>query len=118
VAPDRLGVAGVELARARTRVRIEGAGQGEIINLAGEHPDLAWAFVQANFTALAQKQGQSFRDTFASNLLTNFADAAHVAELASFAPVHETSGGRRVAERAHERIMTDADFAAQQLPAV
>jgi hypothetical protein len=35
-----------------------------------------------------------------------------------FAPVHETSGGRRVAERAHERIMTDADFAAQQLPAV
>jgi hypothetical protein len=35
-----------------------------------------------------------------------------------FAPVHETSGGRRVAERAHEHIMTDADFAAQQLPAV
>jgi hypothetical protein len=79
----------------------------------GEHPDRAWAFVQANFSALAQKQGPSFRDTFASNLLT-----AHAAELASFAPVHETSGGGRVAERAHERIMTDADSAAQQLPAV
>jgi hypothetical protein len=32
--------------------------------------------------------------------------------------VHETSGGRRVAERSYERIMTDADFAAQQLPAI
>jgi hypothetical protein len=51
-------------------------------------------------------------------VLTNFTDAAHAAELASFAPVHETSGGRKVAERAYERIMTDADFAAQQLPAV
>ena len=84
----------------------------------GEHRDLAWAFVQANFAALAQKQGPSFRNTFASNLMTNFTDAAHAAELASFAPVHETSGGQRVAERAQERIMTDADFAAQQLPAV
>jgi aminopeptidase N len=84
----------------------------------GEHPDLAWAFVQANFAALAQKQGPSFRNTFASNLMTNFTDAAHAAELGSFAPVHETSGGRRVVERAQERIMTDADFVALQLPAV
>jgi hypothetical protein len=86
----------------------------------GEHPGLAWAFVQANFAALAQKQGPSFRNTFASNLMTNFTDAAHAAELRSFAPVHETSGGRRVAERAQEqeRIMTDADFTALQLPAV
>jgi aminopeptidase N len=85
---------------------------------AGEHPYLAWAFVKTNFSALAQKQGPSFRNTFASNLMTNFTDAAHAAELASFAPVHETSGGRRVAERSEERIMTDADFAVRQLPAV
>jgi aminopeptidase N len=50
--------------------------------------------------------------------MTNFTDAAHAAELASFEPVHETSGGRRVAERSEERIMTDADFAVRQLPAV
>jgi aminopeptidase N len=85
---------------------------------AGEHPYLAWAFVKTNFSALAQKQGPSFRNTFASNLMTNFTDAAHAAELASFPPVHETSGGRRVAERSEERIMTDADFAVRQLPAV
>jgi aminopeptidase N len=84
----------------------------------GEHRELAWDFVKENFSALAQKQGPSFRNTFASNLLTNFTDAAHAAELAGFAPVHETSGGRRVAERSYERIMTDADFAAQQLPAI
>jgi aminopeptidase N len=84
----------------------------------GEHPDLAWSFVQANFEALATRQGPSFRTTFASNLMTNFTDAAHAAELASFAPVHETSGGRLIADRAQERIMTDADFAARQLPAL
>jgi hypothetical protein len=50
--------------------------------------------------------------------MTNFTDAAHAAELASFAPVHETSGGRLIADRAQERIMTDADFAARQLPAL
>ena len=84
----------------------------------GEHRYLVWAFVKANFSALAQKQGPSFRNTFASNLMTNFTDAAHAAELAGFEPVHETSGGRRVAERSEERIMTDADFAVRQLPAV
>jgi hypothetical protein len=43
------------------------------------------------------EHGPSCRDTFASNLLTNFTDAAQAAELASSA---------------------DADFATQQLPAV
>jgi aminopeptidase N len=83
-----------------------------------EHPDLAWDFVKENFATLAQKQGPSFRNTFASNLMGNFTDAAHAAELASFAPVHETSGGRRRADETYERMMTDADFTAQQLPAL
>src|SRR5262249_35603123 len=51
-------------------------------------------------------------------LMTNFTDAAHAEELANFAPAQTTSGGRIVALRAYERIMTAADFAAQQLPAV
>ena len=50
--------------------------------------------------------------------MSNFADRTRAAELASFAPVHETSGGRIIAARAQERILTDADFVAQQLPAV
>jgi aminopeptidase N len=86
--------------------------------VAGEHRELAWDFVRTNFSALAQKQGPSFRNSFASNLMANFADRARAAELASFTPVHETSGGRIIAARAHERILTDADFIAQQLPAV
>jgi aminopeptidase N len=84
----------------------------------GEHRDLAWSFVKANFTALAAKQGPSFQNNFPANLMTNFTDAAHAAELAHFAPAHSTSGGRIVAARSYERIMTDADFSAQQLPAV
>jgi len=84
----------------------------------GEHRDLAWSFVKANFAALAAKQGPSFQNNFPANLMTNFTDAAHAAELASFAPAQATSGGRLVAARSYERIMTDADFSAQQLPAV
>ena len=41
-----------------------------------------------------------------------------LAELAAFAPAHETSGGRIMSERAQERILADADFAARQLPAI
>ena len=89
-----------------------------ISDVASEHPELAWSFLQENFAALAQKQGPSFRNNFVANLMGNFSDAAHAAELANFAPAHETSGGRIVAARAQERIMTDADFAAQQLPAI
>ena len=84
----------------------------------GEHRELAWSFVKANFAALAAKQGPSFQNNFLANLMTNFTDPAHAAELANFAPAHETSGGRMVAARSYERIMTDADFSAQQLPAV
>jgi aminopeptidase N len=84
----------------------------------GEHRDLAWNFVKANFAALAAKQGPSFQNNFPASLMTNFTDAAHAAELANFAPAHATPGGRIVAERSYERIMTDADFSAQQLPAV
>src|SRR5262249_42728772 len=84
----------------------------------GEHRDLAWSFVKTNFTALAARQGPSFQNNFPANLLTNFTDAAHAEALANFAPAHSTSGGRIVAARSYERIMTAADFSAQQLPAV
>ena len=86
--------------------------------VAGEHLDLAWEFVRTNFAALATKQGPYFRNTFVSNLMMNFTDAARAAELASFAPSHETSGGRIIAARAQERILSNADFIAQQLPAI
>jgi aminopeptidase N len=85
---------------------------------AGEHRDLAWNFVKANFATLSAKQGPSFQDTFPAGMLGNFTDAAHAQELADFGPAHATSGGRTVAARTYERMMTDVDFAAQQLPAV
>jgi aminopeptidase N len=84
----------------------------------GEHAELAVAFVKENLAALATKQGPSFRNTFLSNLMGNFTDPARAAELAAFAPAHETSGGRIVAARVQDRILADADFAAQQLPAI
>jgi aminopeptidase N len=88
------------------------------IAAAGEQPDLAWAFVQQNFTALSSKQGPSFTQNFISNFMTNFSDAERAGELARFAPVHATSGGRIVAARAEEAIMIAADFKARALPAI
>jgi aminopeptidase N len=84
----------------------------------GEQAELAWEFVQKNFDTLANKQGPSFRNTFVSNFMTNFSDAARAAELASFAPVHATSGGKMVAERSEEAILIAADFKARALPAI
>jgi aminopeptidase N len=84
----------------------------------GEQGDLAWAFVQKNFEALATKQGPSFRNYFVSNFMANFTDAAHAAELASFAPARATTGGQTIAARAQEAIMISADFKARALPAV
>jgi len=94
---------------------------GSVINTvaaAGEQPELAWTFIQRNFTALSAKQGPSFTHYFVSNFMMNFTDATHAAELASFAPMHATSGGRIVAARAQETIMIAADFKARALPAV
>ncbi len=84
----------------------------------GEHPELAWEFVQKNFAVLAARQGPSFRDYFVSNLMLTFSDLEHAAELASFAPVHATSGGRIVAARAQEAILIAAELKARALPAI
>jgi len=83
-----------------------------------EHPDLALGFVLANFSALVDRLGPSFRNTFVSNLMMAFADRAHAAQLDAFAPVHETPGGRMIAARAEESILLDADFSADKLPAI
>jgi aminopeptidase N len=85
---------------------------------AGEQPALAWDFVSANFEALASKQSPYFRNTFVSSLMTNFSDAERAAELAAFAPVHATSGGRIIATRAEETILIAAAFKARALPAI
>ena len=74
--------------------------------------------MQKNFQALASKQGPSFRNYFVSNFMTNFSDAARAAELASFAPVHATSGGQMVAARAEEAILIGAELKARALPAI
>jgi aminopeptidase N len=85
---------------------------------AGEQPELALGFVLKNFDALANRQGPTFRTTFVSNFMTVFSDAARAEELKNFAPAHATSGGRIVAARAIETIMTKAEFKADVLPAI
>ena len=93
---------------------------GVINTVAGsaEQPDLAWDFVKTNFDALLARQGPQFRDQFVANFMTNFSDEARAAELAAFAPVQATSGGRVMTARAMETIAISADLKARALPAV
>ncbi len=84
----------------------------------GEHADLVLAFLKTNFSALAAKLGYDFRHYFVSNFMMIFADPARAAELSRFRPVHATAGGRLVAARARESIITDADFIARRLPEI
>ena len=94
---------------------------GTLINAvaaAGEQPELAWAFLRENFQTLATRQGPSFRNYFVSNFMTNFSDAARAAELAAFAPVQATSGGRMVAARSAEAIVIGSELKARALPAI
>jgi hypothetical protein len=89
-----------------------------IVAGSGEHPDLAWSFVKQNYRALEAQQGPAFPDRFAADLLWNFSDRDHAAELASFAPAHATPGGRIEAARAEEGILLNADFIDRQLPEI
>jgi aminopeptidase N len=84
----------------------------------GEQPELAWDFLQKNYDVLSAKQGPQFRDQFIANFMTNFSDEGHAAELAAFAPVQATSGGRVMAGRAQEVIAISADLKTRALPAV
>jgi len=91
-----------------------------IFNVAsrGEHPDLAVEFVKRHFETLAVKFGPSFRNTVMSTLMEHFSDPARAEELRQFAPAYETPDGRAEAERVRERILADAEFVAQQIPAI
>jgi aminopeptidase N len=92
---------------------------GMILTVAsGEHPELALNFAKANFDALAAKRGPTFRAFFMPSLMSTFADRAHAEQLARFAPVHETAGGRIAAARAREEILEAAEFRERQIPAV
>lgn len=83
-----------------------------------EQPDLAWDFLQKNYAALFEKIGPQFRDQFIANFMTNFSDDGRAAELAAFAPVQATSGGRVMAARAQETIAISADLKGRALPAI
>jgi aminopeptidase N len=82
----------------------------------GEHPDLAWEFVQQNFKPLFDRLGPAFRDEVIPDLTLSFTDTSRAAELGRFAPIQASPGGRVEAARAQETIVLSADFKARALP--
>jgi hypothetical protein len=85
---------------------------------AGQRPELAWQFIKGNFAVLSDRFGPTYKDSGPATVATNFTDKEHAAELAQFAPAHETAGGRIVADRGEESILTDADEIANVLPTI
>jgi aminopeptidase N len=85
---------------------------------AAEQPDLVWEFLQKNYDSLLAKLGPQFRDQFVANVMANFSDERHAAELAAFVPIQATSGGRVMAGRAQETIAIAADLKTRALPAI
>jgi aminopeptidase N len=84
----------------------------------GEQAEAAWAFLQKNIGALAERQGSSFRSDYVARFMKNFSNGRKAADLAGFAPVQATAGGRAAAKRAEEDIRFAADFKARALPAI
>ena len=85
---------------------------------AGQQPELAWQFIKDNFAVLSDRFGPAYKDSGPARVAADFTDKEHAAELAQFAPAHETAGGRIVAARAEESILTEADAIANVLPAI
>jgi len=96
----------------------ERASELILIVAAGEHPALALKFAQEHFTELAARNGPQFRDFFMSYLMANFVEPSYAKELADFAPVQKTSGGRLEALRAESKIRESADFRVHRLPEI
>jgi aminopeptidase N len=84
----------------------------------GQHPEIAWKFIKDNFAILAGRFGPTYKDSGPANVAANFTDKKHAEDLAQFAPAHETAGGRIVADRVEEAILTDADTIVSVLPAI
>jgi ERAP1-like protein len=84
----------------------------------GEQAALAWAFAKDNLAALVGRHGATYLDYSMAYLLTNSSRPGDAEELAQFAPLKETAGGRLAVQRATDTILTNAEIAAQQLPAI
>jgi aminopeptidase N len=83
----------------------------------GGQAEMAWAFLQKNFTALADREGSSLYKEYVASFMRNFSDRRRAAELAGFAPV-QTSGARAAARKVEREIRLAADFKARALPAI
>jgi aminopeptidase N len=95
---------------------LSGDVTASLINgVAAEHRDLAWEFVRANLPSLVARHGASFKASLLPKLIENLADQTRAAELASYAPSRDTSGGRAAA-RATQRVAVNAELATRLLP--
>ena len=83
-----------------------------------EQLDQAWAFLQANFDRLAERQEPTFRDGIAPDLLASFPDRRFAEALEGFAPARATPGGRIAMARGLARLQSDIEQSTRLMPQI
>jgi aminopeptidase N len=85
---------------------------------AGEQPEIAWDFAQANREKLDAKLSAYLAARFVPNVMRGFSEAQRATELETYAQKYMPAGAKSEVEKAAEEIRFNADFKAQILPEI
>jgi aminopeptidase N len=85
---------------------------------AGEQPEIAWDFAQANRQKLDAKLGAVLAVRFVPYLMRGFSDAQRANELETYAQKYMPAGAKSEVDKAAEAIRFNADLKARIIPEI
>src|SRR6266576_653201 len=85
---------------------------------AGEQPEIAWDFAQANREKLDAKLSAYLAARFVPNVMRGFSEAQRATQLETYAQKYMPAGAKGGVEKAAEEIRFNADFKARIIPEI
>jgi aminopeptidase N len=89
-----------------------------LVARAGEQPEIAWDFAQANREKLDAKLSALLAVRFVPYLMRGFSDAQRASELETYAQKYMPAGAKSEVEKAAEEVRFNADFKARIIPEI
>jgi aminopeptidase N len=89
-----------------------------LVARAGEQPEIAWNFAQANREQLDPKLGAVLAVRFVPYLMRGFSDVQRVNQLETYAKKYMPAGAKSEVEKAAEEIRFNADFKVRIIPEI
>jgi aminopeptidase N len=89
-----------------------------LVARAGEQPEIAWDFAQANREKLDPKLGAVLAVRFVPYLMRGFSDVQRANQLETYAQKYMPAGAKGEVEKAAEEIRFNADFKARIIPEI